>query len=189
MTPPRRRDFALIRMILCIFSLSSTALPAPHSLFLAPSLSIVWSDNLLIIGCKKNLLRDYARYKKLTGDGSQKLFASLMRPGDCSSRSAEAERGAPSSPSPPTSPAALRPGPALLAERQLGPAQPGSAQLRLGAVLLHLALVGVINAFTASSSAAGLSVIRAREFCNPPPHPSQHIHTLPAHSPSICRLL
>ena len=60
--------------------------PAPLS---APSLSVLWSNNLLIIGCKKYLLRDYARYKKLTGDGSQNLSASLMRPGDWKARSAE----------------------------------------------------------------------------------------------------
>lgn len=118
-------------------------------------LSVVWSNNLLIIGCKKYLLRDYARYKKLTGDGSQNPFASLMRPGDCKARSAETEHPPP----------ALHWGLTQLSERQLGPAQPGSAQLKLGTVLLYLALDGVINAFTASSCAVGLSVIRAWEFC------------------------
>lgn len=126
----------------------------PLSTLCSP-LSVVWSNNLLIIGCKKYLLRDYARYKKLTGDGSQNLFASLMRPGDCKARSAETEHPPP----------ALHWGLTQLSERQLGPAQPGSAQLKLGTVLLYLALVGVINAFTASSSAVGLSVIRALEFC------------------------
>lgn len=126
--------------------------PPLHSVF---PLSVVWSNNLLIIGCKKYLLRDYARYKKLTGDGSQNPFASLMRPGDCKARSAETEHPPP----------ALHWGLTQLSERQLGPAQPGSAQLKLGTVLLYLALVGVINAFTASSSAVGLSVIRAWEFC------------------------
>lgn len=82
-------------------------------------LSVVWSNNLLIIGCKKYLLRDYARYKKLTGDGSQNLSASLMRPGDCKARSTETEHP----------PLALHWGLTQLSERQLGPAQPSSAQL------------------------------------------------------------
>lgn len=70
----------------------SLSLPPLHSLL---PLSVVWSNNLLIIGCKKYLLRDYARYKKLTGVGSQNLFASLMRPGDCKARSAETEHPPP----------------------------------------------------------------------------------------------
>lgn len=78
-----------------------------------------------------------------------------MRPGDCKARSAETEHPPP----------ALHWGLTQLSERQLGPAQPGSAQLKLGTVLLYLALDGVINAFTASSCAVGLSVIRAWEFC------------------------
>lgn len=70
------------------FSTFSSHFPQLPSLL---PLSVVWSNNLLIIGCKKYLLRDYARYKKLTGDGSQNLSASLMRPGDCNARSAESE--------------------------------------------------------------------------------------------------
>lgn len=85
---------------------------------------------MLIIGCKKYLLRDYARYKKRTGDGSQNLFASLMRCGDCRARSIEAEH-------PPAAP--LR-GLTQLSERQVGPAQPGSAQLELGTALAPLGL-------------------------------------------------
>lgn len=95
------------------FSYSSPLLPS-----LLP-LSVVWSNNSLIIGCKKYLLRDYARYKKLTGDGSQNLSASLMRPRDCKARSAETEHP----------PLALHWGPTQLCMRQLSPAQPSSAQL------------------------------------------------------------
>lgn len=102
---------------LYVFSLSSF-LTSPLLPSLLP-LSVVWSNNLLIIGCKKYLLRDYARYKKLTGDGSQNLSASLMRPGDCKARSAESEHP----------PAAPHRGPAQLRERQPGPAQLHSARL------------------------------------------------------------
>lgn len=153
---------------LCLSSLFLTCLPPPLSP-LSP-LSVVWSNNVPIIGCKKNLLRDYARYKKLTGDGSQNLFASLMRPGDCRARSTETEHPPP----------ALHLGLTQLCERQLGPAQPGSAQLKLGTVLLYLALVGVINAFSASSSAVGLSVIRAREFCTSCLPSSAHLYYPPS---------
>lgn len=113
-------------------------------------LSVVWSNNLLIIGCKKYLLRDYARYKELTGDGSQNLSASLKRAGDCRAFSAETEHPL----------LALHWGLTQLSKRETWP---GSAQL--GSVLLCLTLVCVINVFTASSSALSLSVIKAWEFC------------------------
>lgn len=85
---------------------------------------------MLIIGCKKYLLRDYARYKKRTGDGSQNLFASLMRSGDCRARSVETEHP----------PAALLRSLTQLTERHVGPAQPSSAQLELGMALAPLGL-------------------------------------------------
>lgn len=106
--------------------------PPPISPFpLIPSLlpvSVVWSNNVLIIGCKKYLLRDYARYKKLTGDGSQNLSASLMRPGDCKACSAESQHP------PPEDTEAQRPKSALWETTQPSSAQPSStcALLNLG---------------------------------------------------------
>ena len=83
-----------------------------------------------------------------------------MRPGDCKARSTETKH-------PPLAP---HRGLTQLIERQLGPAQPSSAQLspaQLGSVQLHLTLVCVINVFTASSSALGLSVNGLGSFVAP----------------------
>lgn len=90
--------------------------------------SVVWSNNLLIIGCKKYLLRDYGRYKKRTGDESQNLSASIMRPGDCRACSAETEHP----------PADLHRGLTQLSRRKLSPTRPSSA--RLTTALLGLGL-------------------------------------------------
>lgn len=128
--------------------------PPPISPFpLIPSLlpvSVVWSNNVLIIGCKKYLLRDYARYKKLTGDGSQNLSASLMRPGDCKACSAESQHPPPITPH--------------RGLNQLCEKQPSPAQLSLARLVLCSTLACVINAFTASSSALVCQLLELGSF-------------------------
>lgn len=117
LNPKLNLYFSVTYFIFLPSSLSSFLFLSPLLPSLIP-LSVVWSNNLLIIGCKKYLLRDYARYKELTGDGSRNLSASLMRPEDCKACSAETEHPL----------LALHGSLTQLSDRELGPAQLSSAQ-------------------------------------------------------------